>query len=68
MRKISVLIAGQHYTSISLEDEFLAELKKIATIQNLSFNQLVTLVDSERTTENLSSALRLYALNFYKNK
>jgi len=68
MLKKSVLIAGRHSTSISLEEEFFAELKTIAKQKNLSFNQLVTLIDSERTTENLSSALRLYVLNFYKNK
>ena len=68
MLKKSVLIAGRHSTSISLEEEFFIELKKIAKQQNLSLNQLVTKIDSERTTENLSSALRLYVLNFYKNK
>ena len=67
MIKKSVLIAGQHSTSISLEEEFFAELKNIAAQKNLSLNQLVTLIDSERTTENLSSALRLYVLQFYKN-
>lgn len=67
MLKKSVLIAGQHSTSISLEEEFFAELKNIAAQKNLSLNQLVTLIDSERTTENLSSALRLYVLQFYKN-
>ncbi len=68
MLKKSVLIAGQHQTSISLEEEFFYELKNIAEQQNLSFNQLVTKVDSERTGENLSSALRLYVLAYYKNK
>ncbi len=68
MRKISVLIAGQHSTSISLESEFLTELKKIADERNLSLNQLITEVDSLRTGENLSSALRVYILQYYKNK
>ena len=68
MIKKSVLIAGRHSTSISLEEEFFAELKEIAKQKKLSFNQLVTIIDSERKTENLSSALRLYVLNFYKNK
>ncbi len=68
MRKISVLIAGQHSTSISLEEEFLAELKKIATKEKISLNELITKIDSERKTTNLSSAIRLYVLDFYKNK
>ena len=68
MRKISVLIAGQHSTSISLESEFLTELKKIADERDLSLNQLITEVDSMRTGENLSSAHRVYILQYYKNK
>lgn len=68
MRKISVLIAGQHSTSISLENEFLSELKNIAANQNKSLNQLITEIDSSRKDNNLSSAIRLYVLNFYRNK
>ena len=68
MRKISVLIAGQHSTSISLEEEFLAELKKIANEEKISLNELITKIDSERKTPNLSSAIRLSVLDFYKNK
>ena len=68
MRKISVLIAGQHSTSISLENEFLSELKNTAANQNKSLNQLITEIDSSRKDNNLSSAIRLYVLNFYRNK
>ncbi len=68
MKKISVLIAGRHATSISLEDEFCAELSAIAAAQKLSRNQLITRIDRERGTENLSSAIRLYVLQYYKNR
>lgn len=68
MHKISVLIAGKHSTSISLEEEFLAELKKIAELKQISFNKLITEIDSTRKTENLSSAIRIYVLAFYKQK
>lgn len=67
MKKISVLIAGRHATSISLEDEFYAELLQIATLQKVSRNQLITRIDRERGSENLSSAIRLYVLQYYKN-
>ena len=67
MKKFSVLIAGRHATSISLEEEFYEELIQIATKQNTSRNQLITQIDSERTTDNLSSAIRLYVLQYYKN-
>ena len=66
MIKISVLIAGRHATSISLEPEFYTELLQIAQKQNISINQLITEIDSQRTTNNLSGAIRIYILNYYK--
>ena len=68
MLKISVLIANQHATSISLEEEFYAELLAIAAHNNMSLNQIITLIDKNRTSPNLSSAVRLYILNYYKEK
>lgn len=68
MRKKSVLIAGRHATSICLEEEFFEALQLIAAEQNLSLNQLVTNIDKERSTSNLSSAIRLYILKYYQNK
>lgn len=66
MKKLSVIIANRHETSISLEDEFMLELKRIATEKNLSLNQLVTQIDTEKTIENLSSAIRVYILKEIK--
>lgn len=68
MCKKSVLIAGRHATSICLEDEFFEALQLIAAEQKLSLNQLVTNIDKERSTSNLSSAIRLYILKYYQNK
>ncbi|MBR2137122.1 MAG: ribbon-helix-helix domain-containing protein [Alphaproteobacteria bacterium] len=66
MQKFSVLIAGRHATSISLEPEFYQELLHIAACKKISRNELITYIDETRTTENLSSAIRLFVLNFYK--
>lgn len=68
MQKKSVLIAGRHSTSISLEEEFFSALKNIAQEQKISLNQLITQIDSERKTGNLSSALRLYVLFYYQQQ
>lgn len=68
MLKKSVLIAGKHSTSISLEEEFFAELKAIAREQNISVNKLITDIDVNRNTDNLSSAIRIYVLQHYKQK
>ena len=67
MKKISVLIAGRHATSISLEDEFVDALKEIAKEQNQSLNDLITYIDSHRSQENLSSAVRVYVLKKFQN-
>lgn len=68
MIKISVLIAGRHATSISLEEDFYREFSNIAKEKNLSRNELVTIIDRERTVDNLSSAIRLFVLQYYKEK
>lgn len=68
MKKKSVVIAGRHSTSISLEDEFLTELEDIAKQKRVSINQLVTEIDSKREHENLSSAIRIYILRYLKNQ
>ena len=62
LRKRSVLISG-HQTSISIEDAFWIELKSICKQQTKSLNQIATEVD-ERRSGNLSSALRVFILNY----
>ncbi len=61
--KHSVLIAG-HRTSVSLEAAFWDGLGVIAGERGFSLNRLVTEIDSQRTG-NLSSAIRVYVLNYY---
>lgn len=68
MKKISVIIAGRHSTSISLEPEFIEELRGIAQQNNQTINELVTQIDSERQQENLSSAIRVYILTQLKKQ
>lgn len=68
MKKISVIIAGRHQTSISLEDEFWLELQAIAKEKSLTINQIVTKIDSIRKHENLSSAIRVYILKHLKKE
>lgn len=69
MLKKSVMIAGRHSTSISIEEEFFIELQQICQERGLSVNQLVTEIDRSRIQKNnLSSAIRLYVLHYLKNK
>ena len=68
MKKRSVVIAGRHNTSITLEDEFMDELILIAQKEQKTINNLITEIDSNRITNNLSSAIRIYILNYIKNE
>jgi predicted DNA-binding ribbon-helix-helix protein len=64
--KRSIVAAG-HRTSVSLEDAFWNGLKEIARGRNITLSELVAVIDSERQG-NLSSAIRLFVLNFYRNQ
>lgn len=61
IRKRSLVLKG-HATSVSLEDEFWAELKRMASAARLSLPALVEGIDDMRRGNNLSSALRLAVL------
>ena len=63
--KRSVVVAG-HKTSVSLEDAFWKGLKEIAAERHMTLSELVGAIDSEREYGNLSSALRLFVLDFYR--
>ena len=65
--KRSVNIAG-HATSITLEPPFWQELQNIAKDKGLSVNALITHIDENRQTVNLSSAIRVYILCHYTDK
>lgn len=67
IRKHSATLHG-HRTSFSLEDAFLVELKKIAATRSMSFAALLAEIDDARPADsNLSSALRLYVLEWIKS-
>ena len=65
--KRSIVIDG-HKTSVSLEDPFWADLKKIAHTQQVTLSKLVTAIDGTREQSNLSSAIRLFVLHHFRNK
>ena len=63
--KRSIIISG-HKTSVSLEDAFWKGLKEIAGIRGMTLSDLVSTIDSERRHGNLSSAIRLFVLDYYR--
>jgi len=66
LKKRSIVIAG-HATSVSLEPQFWDVLRAIAAERGLSLNQLAAEVDLARSG-NLSSALRVYVLEYLQKK
>jgi predicted DNA-binding ribbon-helix-helix protein len=65
--KRSIIIAG-HKTSVSLEDEFWDSLKEIARERGMTLGSLVAAIDDDRERANLSSAIRLFVLGFYRDQ
>ncbi|CAN7462395.1 ribbon-helix-helix domain-containing protein [Pararhizobium sp. LjRoot255] len=66
IRKHSATLHG-HRTSFSLEEPFWLELKTIADARKIAFAQLIAEIDDARLADsNLSSALRVYVLNWIK--
>jgi predicted DNA-binding ribbon-helix-helix protein len=63
--KRSVKING-HTTSVSLEDAFWNALKEIAGARKVSLSELATLIDAKREHANLSSAIRLFILDYFR--
>lgn len=64
--KRSLTITG-HRTSLSLEHEFWAELKKIAASERKTIATLVSEIDAARGDHNLSSAIRVWILRRLQN-
>ena len=63
--KRSVNFAG-HKTSISLEDAFWSAFKEIAATRKIPLSDLTSTIDKERKHGNLSSAIRLFVLEYYR--
>jgi predicted DNA-binding ribbon-helix-helix protein len=65
--KRSIMI-NRHKTSISLEDDFWNALQEISAAQGIRVSELVAIIDQPREHTNLSSATRLYVLNYYRSR
>jgi predicted DNA-binding ribbon-helix-helix protein len=63
--KRSITIKG-HKTSISLENQFWDCLREIAGERGVSLGALVAAIDANRQLPNLSAAIRIFVLEFYR--
>ncbi|WP_027527592.1 ribbon-helix-helix domain-containing protein [Bradyrhizobium sp. Ec3.3] len=64
--KRSIVVAS-HKTSVSLEEAFWNGMKEISGLRNMTLSELVGEIDRNRKQGNLSSALRLFVLDYFKN-
>lgn len=58
---------GGHRTSISLEAPFWDALRAAAARENVSLAHLIASIDQERGGSGLSSAVRVWLLDYYRN-
>ncbi len=65
--KRSIVVAG-HKTSVSLEDAFWNGLRDIATERDMTLSDVVATIDDARHQGNLSSAIRLHVLDYYRSR
>ena len=65
--KRSFTLAG-HRTSISLEEAFWQALSEAAREEGLALATLVQKIDAERGEAGLSSAVRLWLLEYYRTR
>jgi predicted DNA-binding ribbon-helix-helix protein len=63
----SIVIAGRK-TSVSLERAFWDCLHEIAKERNETLGSLVNKIDADRQMSNLSSAIRVFVLDYYRNR
>jgi predicted DNA-binding ribbon-helix-helix protein len=61
------IVVDSHRTSVSLEDVFWACLRQIASERATTLSKLIGVLDSERNGGNLSSTIRVFVLNHYRN-
>mgnify|MGYP003386889190 CR=1 FL=1 len=65
--KRSIVVAG-HKTSVSLEEAFWNGMKEISGLRNMTLSELVGEIDNNRQQGNLSSAIRLFVLDYFRNR
>lgn len=67
VEKRSVVVGG-HKTSVSLESPFWNAMKEIAAIRDATLSELVGDIDASRSQGNLSSAIRLFVLDYFRTR
>ena len=61
------IVVGGHRTSVRLEPTMWDALREIARRQQLTIGELITKIDRERSASSLTSAIRVYVVDFYRS-
>ena len=63
------IMVKKRKTSVTLEDDFWQALREIARLRRISLSRLISSIDADREfAANLSSAIRLFVLRFFKEE
>jgi predicted DNA-binding ribbon-helix-helix protein len=62
----NIVVRGKR-TSVRLEPEMWEALREVVALQGLSVNQLATQLDRRRSGSSLTSAIRVYVVEFYRS-
>jgi predicted DNA-binding ribbon-helix-helix protein len=61
------IVVGGHKTSVSLEDAFWSAIREIAHAEGRAMSTLIADIDKTRGQNNLSSAIRVFVLNYVRS-
>ena len=62
------IVVGGHKTSVSLEEAFWSGMKEISRERAMTLSELVGEIDTARQQGNLSSAIRLFVLDYFRSR
>jgi len=62
------IVVGGHKTSVSIEEAFWNGMKEISGQRSMTLSELVREIDTNRHQGNLSSAIRLFVLDHFRNR
>jgi predicted DNA-binding ribbon-helix-helix protein len=62
------IVVGGHRTSVSLEEAFWSGMKEISRARSMTLSRLVSEIDANRNRGNLSSAIRQFVLDYFKDR
>src|SRR5215510_79540 len=62
------IVVAVHKTRVSLAEAFWNGMKEISGLRNMTLSELVGEIDNNRQQGNLSSAIRLFVLDYFKSR